>query len=53
MHHTKLDNIGSKEKFTDEIKKFEQLTKKKSMINNYLYLHFSENMSGKGMMQKI
>ena len=30
MHHTKLDNIGSKEKFTDEIKKFEQLTKKKS-----------------------
>ena len=30
MHHTKLDNIGSKEKFTEEIKKFEQLTKKKS-----------------------
>ena len=30
MHHTKLDNIESKEKFTDEIKKFEQLTKKKS-----------------------
>ena len=30
MHHTKLDSIGSKEKFRDEIKKFEQLTKKKS-----------------------
>ena len=30
MYHTKLDNIGSKERFTDEIKKFEQLTKKKS-----------------------
>ena len=30
MQHTKLDDIGSKEKFTDEVKKFEQLTKKKS-----------------------
>ena len=30
MYHTKLDDLGSKEKFVDEIKKFEQLSNKKS-----------------------
>jgi polysaccharide deacetylase family protein (PEP-CTERM system associated) len=30
MYHTKLDDLGSKEKFVDEIKKFDQLSNKKS-----------------------